>query len=100
MEKAINKALSYIDSFERKVMLCYLNLLRFFGVNRAKILDEKIENLTQGHQNLIDEYNLIMEKKSTLNKAKRDAVIAKVVFLIQKGHIKVNGNHMKCFSSN
>ncbi len=51
---------------------------------------QKIESIIEGHHELINEYRLIQEKKSTLSKSQRDFVVLRIHHLISKGHIQVN----------
>lgn len=54
---------------------------------QKKAIKEK--NISAGH-NLIKEFELIHEKKSTLSRSQRDFVVSTVQELIDKGHIKVS----------
>lgn len=48
------------------------------------------EGVIKGYHELINEYRLIQEKKSTLSKSQRDFVELRIRHLISKGHIQVN----------
>ena len=50
----------------------------------------KTENLIKSYEVLIQEYNLIQEKKSKLPLLKRKSVVTRVAHLIAKGHIVIN----------
>jgi len=52
--------------------------------------EAKIENIINGYEALIEEYELIMSKKSKLSSKKRKEVILRVAHLVAKGHIVVN----------
>ncbi len=49
-----------------------------------------VEGVIEGYHELINEYRLIQEKKSTLSKSQRDFVELRIRHLISKGHIQVN----------
>lgn len=57
---------------------------------RQPKIKAKIQEVTEGYNDLIKEFELIQKKESKLTKSKRDAVIQRVSFLVMKGHIKVN----------
>lgn len=61
----------------------------FFRKKNLKI-KLKIEEVLFSHQMLIREYELIKQKKSTLSSTKRKEVEAQIIYLIAKGHIKIN----------
>lgn len=50
----------------------------------------KTENLIKSYEILIQEYNLIQEKKSKLSFLKRKIIVTRVAHLIAKGHISIN----------
>lgn len=57
---------------------------------RQKRIIDKIDEVTDNYDKLIEEYNLIHRKESKLSKKERDEVLFTVDFLIKKGHLKVN----------
>jgi hypothetical protein len=57
---------------------------------RLKRLQPQINEVIESHQKLIDEYNLIREKKSNLSASQRQEVIVKVNTLIASGHINLD----------
>lgn len=50
----------------------------------------KLDSVLNDYNSLINEYKLIQEKKSRLSSSQRQFVIARVLYLIKKGHIQVN----------
>lgn len=50
---------------------------------------ETAARVLKEYEELINEYRLIQEKKSTLSKSKRDWVSLRIRHLILKGHIQV-----------
>lgn len=85
--KAIN---TFADIFEKSILNLIYKLRKSFSPKSVKETTEVIESLNSQYQKLIDEYELIKQKKSTLSKSERDAVTVRIAFLISKGHIKVN----------
>ena len=67
----------------------FFPILLTFKKRQPKI-KAKIEQVTDDYNQLINEYQLIQQKKSNLSKSKRDEVIQRVSFLVMKGHFKVN----------
>ena len=70
-----------------------LKLIKEFFRKRAEKRakqEAKIENIINGYERLIEEYELIMSKKSKLSNAKRKQVVLRVAHLVAKGHIVVN----------
>jgi hypothetical protein len=57
---------------------------------RQKRIIDKVEEVTENYDKLIEEYNLIHRKESKLSKKERYQVLFTVDFLIKKGHLKVN----------
>lgn len=57
---------------------------------RQKRIIDKIDEVTDNYDKLIEEYNLIHRKESKLSKKERDEVIQRVSFLVMKGHININ----------
>lgn len=55
-----------------------------------KVRKAKTERLIQDYNNLIYQFRLIQEKKSTLTRRERDDVENGIKHLISIGHIKVN----------
>lgn len=51
---------------------------------------EILTRLLNDYQELINEYRLIQEKKSTLSRKERDWVVLRIRHLISKGHIQVS----------
>ena len=64
-------------------------IFTFFKRRTPKIKD-KVNELDIEYRKLIHEYRLIQEKKSSLSRAERDQVQARVLHLIGKGHIQIN----------
>lgn len=55
---------------------------------KAKLQQDEVNRQTEKYlQSLIDEYRLIMKKKSTLPLSKRKSIIDQVEKLIESGHI-------------
>jgi len=52
----------------------------------------KTESLINDYEKLLNEYRLIQEKKSKLSYNQRQFVVSRVLYLIKKGHFKVNSN--------
>ncbi len=59
-------------------------------VEKKARIKSKLDSVLDDYNNLINEYRLIQEKKSELPLAQRQFVVARVLYLIKKGHIKVN----------
>lgn len=59
---------------------------------KLKRIEAKINEVFEDYEQLLKEYALIEEKKSTLSKKERDFVVTRVMYLISKGHIKVIPN--------
>ena len=57
---------------------------------RKQRLAQKVESVIEEYNELIHEFRLIQEKKSTLSKRQRDFVELRIRHLISKGHIQVN----------
>lgn len=85
--KAIN---TFADRFEKSILNFIYKLRKAISPNSVKDTTEVIQSLNSEYQKLIDEYELIKQKKSTLSKSQRDAITVRIAFLISKGHIKVN----------
>lgn len=85
--KAIN---TFADRFEKSILNLIYKLRKAISPKSVKDTTEVIESLNSEYQKLIDEYELIKQKKSTLSKSERDAVTVRIAFFITKGHIKVN----------
>ena len=61
----------------------------FFRIKDKKIA-AKIEEVIYSHELLIKEYELIKLHKSKLSANKRRAIKSQIIYLIAKGHIKIN----------
>ena len=70
-------------------MIAYIK--NYFAERRAKKqeIKDRVAEVAEDYEKLIDQYRLIQEHKSGLSRRKRKMVVARVVYLIGKGHIKV-----------
>ena len=59
-------------------------------VEKKTRIKSKLDSVINEYNSLINEYRLIQEKKSELPFAQRQFVVARVLYLIKKGHIQVN----------
>jgi len=78
-----------------KLLIFLYRYIRFcvYARKARKIRNQnKVENLIKDYQKLIDEYQLIQEKKSKLSRRQRDMVEFRIMYLIRKGHIVINQN--------
>lgn len=58
--------------------------------NRKAIRKATLIRVTAEYEDLINEYRLVLEKKSKLSRTKRDFVVLRIRDLILRGHIQVN----------
>lgn len=83
----------FLDRFENSLYNFIVWLIKpfvvFFGKRKAHN-KEKIQELVDDYEKLIQEYYLIREKKSKLSAADRKMVKARIAYLVDKGHIRVN----------
>lgn len=56
---------------------------------RKEKRQEKVDQLVQSYEDLIQEYRWIQEKKSLLSKKRREFVVYRINHLIYRGHIKI-----------
>lgn len=56
---------------------------------RKERIQKKVDSVIEDYNYLIEEFKLIQEKKSTLNRNQRDFVVLRVKYLISKGHLKI-----------
>lgn len=61
-----------------------------FFKKKDKKIAAKIEEVIYSHEQLIKEYELIKQQKSKLSTNKRRVIEAQIIYLIAKGHIKIN----------
>lgn len=59
-------------------------------VETKKRRKQTITRVLESYDYLINEYQLIQEKKSSLSKSQRDFVSLRIKHLISKGHIQVS----------
>ena len=71
-------------------MIKYFKKLLKNKRERKQRLAQKAEEVCKEHQKLIDQYKEVQEGKSDLSNNQRRILKAKIVYLIGKGHIKVN----------
>jgi hypothetical protein len=75
------------DPLPCKIKKPMKKLFGFFAYLFSIKIRNKTNATTNHYKELINEYGLIMEKKSTLPKADRDRIVLEVWALIKKGHI-------------
>lgn len=81
--------MNLIDKINRTYSTFIFPIIVLFRKKNPKI-KAKIEEVIISHEALIKEYELIKQKKSKLSSNKRKEVEAQIIYLIAKGHIKIN----------
>lgn len=83
----MDKIFAIIDSFERTAMLYIFRFRKFFWPKSVEKVSKKIDEVVSDYNELIEEFKLIKQGKSTKSKKHRDIIEVKIAFLIDKGHI-------------